>query len=138
MQHIGERGDGQILSLELMAIAVGLATFAEELKGRQVWIFEDNTGAEAITQKGSCTLCALRVLSLGYACVAGSSKAADHNALVHEIWTLALSCGISIWVDRVPSDDNLADLPSREEYRLLEQLGAAWKAPLLPDLAGYV
>ena len=52
MQHIGERGDGQILSLELMGIAVGLATFAEELKGRQVWIFEDNTGAEAITQKG--------------------------------------------------------------------------------------
>jgi len=47
MQSIGQRGDGQILSLELMAIAVGLATFAEDLRGKQVWIFEDNTAAEA-------------------------------------------------------------------------------------------
>jgi len=46
MKCIGKRGDGQILSLELMAIAIGLATFADELQGRQVWIFEDNTAAE--------------------------------------------------------------------------------------------
>ena len=68
MQHIGERGDGQILSLELMAIAVGLATFADELKGRQVWIFEDNTAAEAITQKGmtvACNSCAGHGLRFG-------------------------------------------------------------------------
>ena len=117
MSHIGERGDGQIMSLELMAIAVGLATFAVELEGRQVWIFEDNTGAEATTQKGS-------------------SKAEDHNSLVHEIWTLALEYGMSLWIDRVPSDDNLSDLPSREEYDLLHQMGAVWRTPAIPDLAG--
>jgi len=105
------------MSLELMAIAVGLATFADELRGRQVWIFEDNTGAEATTQKGS-------------------SKADDHNSLVHEIWTLALMYGMGLWIDRVPSDDNLADLPSREEYKLLHKLGAVWRTPQIPDLSG--
>ena len=118
MSHIKKRGDGDIMSLELMAIAVGLATFADELSGRQVWIFEDNTGAEATTQKGS-------------------SKADDHNLLVHEIWTLALLHRMSLWVDRVPSDDNLADLPSREEYDLLHKMGAVWRKPQIPDLAGY-
>ena len=117
MRHIGERGDGQIMSLELMAIAVGLATFAAELEGRQVWIFEDNTGAEATTQKGS-------------------SRAEDHNSLVHEIWTLALMHGIGLWIDRVPSDDNLSDLPSREEYELLYSMGAVWREPAIPDLSG--
>jgi len=117
MSQIKKRGDGDIMSLELMAIAVGLATFADELRGRQVWIFEDNTGAEATTQKGS-------------------SKADDHNSLVHEIWTLALMYGMGLWIDRVPSDDNLADLPSREEYKLLHKLGAVWRKPLIPDLSG--
>ena len=34
------------MSLEIMAIAVGLSTFAEELKGRKVVVYSDNTGAE--------------------------------------------------------------------------------------------
>ena len=119
MKSIGKRGDGQILSLELMAIAVGLATFADELQGRQVWIFEDNTGAEAATRKGSC-------------------RADDHNALIHEIWSIALTYGMNLWLDRVPSDDNLSDLPSREEYALLEEIGAVWRPPLIPELSGLV
>ena len=60
MKCIEKRGDGQILSLELMAIAVGLATFAEELQGRQVWIFEDNTAAEV--KSASMQLCVMCVL----------------------------------------------------------------------------
>ena len=34
------------MSLEVMAVAVGLATFAEELKGRKVVVYIDNTAAE--------------------------------------------------------------------------------------------
>ena len=59
MKCIGKRGDGQILSLELMAIAMGLATFAEELQGRQVWIFEDNAAAEV--KSASMQLCLMCV-----------------------------------------------------------------------------
>ena len=60
MKCVGKRGDGQILSLELMAIAVGLATFADELQGRQVWIFEDNTAAEAMSSNTQlCSMCVL-------------------------------------------------------------------------------
>ncbi len=79
-------------------------------------VLEDNTAAEAVTSKGS-------------------SRAVDHNALVHEIWTLALGYGMNIWIDRAPSDANVADLPSREEYRLLQKMGALWREPLMPDLS---
>ena len=41
-----KRGDNQIMSLEVMAVAVGLATFAEELRGRKVVVYIDNTAAE--------------------------------------------------------------------------------------------
>ena len=46
MNLLEERRDNQIMSLEIMAIAVGLSTFAEELKGRKVVVYSDNTGAE--------------------------------------------------------------------------------------------
>jgi len=65
----------------------------------------------------------------------GSCKAEDHNALIHEIWTLALAWGIGIWLDRVPSVDNVADLPSREVYALLKEMGAKWREPRIPDLS---
>ena len=65
----------------------------------------------------------------------GSCRADDHNALIHEIWTIALAFGMHLWLDRVPSDENIADLPSREEYSLLRDIGAKWKAPLIPDFS---
>ena len=44
--------------------------------------------------------------------------------------------GMGLWIDRVPSDDNLSDLPSREEYELLYSMGAVWREPVIPDLSG--
>ena len=35
-------------------------------------------------------------------------------------------------VRRVPTDENIADDPSREDYALLEELGATWQAPVIP------
>ena len=35
------------------------------------------------------------------------------------------------WLERVPTDDNISDLPSRTEYRLLEELGAQWRPAAL-------
>ncbi len=34
----------------------------------------------------------------------GSARAADHNRMVHEIWTLALVHGIHLWIERVPTE----------------------------------
>ena len=46
MAQFKERADGQITSLEMLAMAVGLSTFADLLHGRKVVLFSDNRGAE--------------------------------------------------------------------------------------------
>ena len=43
----------------------------------------------------------------------------------------AVHLGIHIWLMRVASEDNVADLPSREDYRLMRMLSAKWREPRL-------
>ena len=99
------RGDKHIMSLELLSIALGLSSFASMLRGRKVRIWSDNTGAESCTRKGS-------------------ARSFDHACLVHSMWLHAACLGCNLRVDRVPTAENIADLPSREDYTLLASLGA--------------
>ena len=46
MAKLLARRDSQIVALEAIAIALGLSTFSEELRGRKVVLYSDNTGAE--------------------------------------------------------------------------------------------
>ena len=46
VERFQSRRDNQITTLEILAISVGLCTFAERLKGRKVIVYSDNTGAE--------------------------------------------------------------------------------------------
>ena len=46
MDRFEQRSDNNITSLEILAIAVGLSTFQDEIAGRKVVLFSDNTGAE--------------------------------------------------------------------------------------------
>ena len=66
----------------------------------------------------------------------GSAKRFDHSALTHAIWVQILELKINVQVDRVATDDNLADLPSRHEFGILEvaslRPAAAGVTPLLP------
>ena len=39
-----------------------------------------------------------------------------------------------VWIDRVPTKENIADLPSRTEYRLLHDMGAQFVEPVLDDM----
>ena len=130
-----ESGDNQIMSLELLAIALGLlaiytaftilvifaalfkgiSTFADEISGQNVVIYSDNTGAEAATRKGV-------------------TKNFDQNALVHTMWKCFAQLNTGVWVERVPTEENLADLPSRECYALLEKLGAVRVEPILANI----
>jgi hypothetical protein len=107
-----QRKDAQIMGLELLAIAVGLCTFADALRGRSVGLFCDNVGGE-------------------HALAAGAARAPDHNRLIHSMWMLAMKLGLGLMVQRVPTKDNIADLPSRESYDLLEKIGAIWVKPVL-------
>ena len=47
MSRFGQRADKQITSLEMVALALGLSTFADSLRGRKVVLYTDNKGAEA-------------------------------------------------------------------------------------------
>jgi hypothetical protein len=109
---LSERRDKQIMAWELLAIALGISTFREKLVGRRVRIWCDNVGGEQ----------ALR---------AGAARSLDHNLMVHGVWLHAVRVGYGIWVERVPTKDNIADLPSRESYGLLRSLGATWAEPVM-------
>lgn len=104
------RRDAQIAGLEILAIALGVSSFAERIRGRRVRVFSDNTVAEGVTRRGS-------------------ARCFDHNSLAHAFWTTAMEEGWQVWIDRVPTKDNIADLPSRECYDLLGRLGAERVAP---------
>ena len=84
----------QITTLEILAISVGLSTFQKLLRGRKVVVWSDNRGAEGASRKGS-------------------AKAFDHCRLVHELWLHALQNQTHVWIERVPSHDNISDSPSR-------------------------
>ena len=113
MDMFSARNDSQIMGLEILAVILGLSTFRERLSGKLVRVWEDNAGAEGVMAKGG-------------------ARSTDHNLLVHAIWPMAAKRGFGLWFERVPSDKNIADLPSREHYELLERLGATWVHPVMP------
>ena len=94
----------------------GFSSFREALRGRRVVVWSDNTCAESSVAKGR-------------------ARSFDHNALVHVLWSRAAALGMEVWVERVPTECNIADDPSRERYDLLHELGAVW-ASLLAEVAG--
>ena len=46
------RKDNQIMGLEILSIALGFCTFANDIAARDVIIYSDNTGAEHAVAKG--------------------------------------------------------------------------------------
>eukprot|EP00973_Karenia_brevis_P036167 4987680-Karenia_brevis.AAC.1 len=82
------------MGLELLGISLALSTFGDFIRHRNVVIHCDNTGSEVAISKG----CA---------------KSFDHCQLVHAQWLHAVRLGIGVFVKRVKSADNIADIPSR-------------------------
>ena len=52
--------------------------------------------------------------------------------LVHAVWLLAARHGLALWVERVPSEDHIADGPSRNNYAAVERVQATWSNPVVP------
>ena len=110
-----------------------MSVFGERLRGMNLELYSDNTGAERATAKGG-------------------SRAWDHSCIAHCIWFVifihmlfshvflrssrskALQLQMGLWISRVPSKDNISDDPSRECYSLLKKLNAVWVAPKLCDI----
>lgn len=99
-----DRRDNQIGGLELLSSALGLSTWETLLADRHVDLYSDNSGAEHGMRKGS-------------------ARPFDHCSLVHVIWKRAAQLKLSLWVRRVPTDDNIGDPPSREDFELLREIG---------------
>ena len=114
MCYVKLRSDNQVMGLELVSIALGLSTFQQECSGRKVIVHSDNTGAEATTRKGS-------------------AKTFDHADILHEVWTHAVLNHMALWITRVATEVNIADAPSRMDYKALQSVGAEFKVPRLEE-----
>ena len=106
---------------------LGLASFLPEAAGKKVILYSDNRGFTwLLSARLLCPCLAGAELSTAR----GSSKAEDHNRIVHDIWTFAFVHRVQLWLVRVPSAQNISDSPSRGDHRLLSELGAQWRQPV--------
>jgi hypothetical protein len=104
-QYIGQ--------LELLA-AVAVYYSLPELKGRRVVHWIDNTSAIA-------------------ALVKGYSGSPDSVRILHAFAAFSLGLDTSSWFLWVPSKANIADLPLRNDFALLEELGSV-EVPFLTHI----
>ena len=102
-----------ITPLELVAALCAYLTWPDVLSDRLVHHFIDNRAAR-------------------YGLIKGASGKADCARVITAVHVELLALRCQSWFGFVYSEDNLADLPSRGEFRLLERLGAAWRACQLP------
>ena len=94
----------QIVPVEMLATVIG--TFKDHLRGKDVLLLIDSEAVEASLVKGY------------------SSKQ-DLCRIVEIFWDLALTFRINFFIDRVSTDSNPADWPSRNQLSIGEAAG--WK-----------
>ena len=81
---------------EAMAVVVAVRSFANWLKGSDVFIFVDNTQAQGVLTNGF-----------------GPDE--DINSVAAALWELAATFDLGVWFERVDTAANWADGPSRPE-----------------------
>ena len=108
-QYIGQ--------LEVLAAVAAYTSRPEQLRGRDVIHFIDNTGA-------------LFGLAKGY------SGDLDSARLIHVFHTVLAAVGANPWMEFVASGANIADQPSRDEFALLRELGAVYFEVGWPPIGG--
>ena len=108
------RSDDQIGMQEFLAVPLLFATFEPLIQGSLLLLAVDNQG----------------VL---HALIKGRSSADDLNLGVGRHWLDVSRLRVAQHVVRVESASNIADGPSREDYSLLEAMGATYVPPKLPQ-----
>lgn len=105
----------QIAMVELFATVVALKTFEDRLAGSWSLLLVDSEPVQG-------------------ALVKGYSAREDVCELVGVFWKFALDLKVNLYVDRVPTDANPADPPSRDHMNIGDALG--WKTvdPIFPSL----
>ena len=109
------RNDSQIMAWELLSILLGLNSFKSLLAGRTFRIWSDNySGCHSV--------------------IRGGARAVDHNYMVHKFWSVCFEQRMNPWLETVPSDDNIADGPTRADFYVLESLGASLLVAQVPSV----
>ena len=96
----------QIFPVELIAPVLALATFADQVRGRDVVMLIDSEGVEA-------------------ALIKGYSSHEDLVEIIEVFWDLAFELRANVFIDRVSTDGNPADWPSRNN--LVRGTEAGWQ-----------
>ena len=120
-QEVDRHKTQYIGQLELLAAVVAYTTFPDLLEGQHVIHWVDNESAVYSMAKGySGAADSARVVNLYHACIA--------------------QLRVTPWVEYVHTDDNIADLPSRGEFSLLQTLGGegSIRAAVIPSLSSFV
>ena len=105
----------QIAMVELFATVVALATFKEFLEGKWCLLFVDSEPVQG-------------------ALVKGYSAKEDPCELVGIFWSIALDLKVNLYIDRVPTDANPSDPPSRADLQTGSALGWRTVDPIFPSL----
>ena len=95
----------QIALVELIAPAAVFRAYPSLVANRRIVLLVDSEAAEG-------------------ALVRGYSSLADMADATGLFWDLVRDAGASVWIDRVPTDANLADGPSRGDLASLSALGS--------------
>ena len=102
---------------QVAAVAV-YQTLGAELTGRRVVHFIDNQGAMA-------------GLAKGYA------REVDSARVVHAFHAWNAGARVSVWFEYVRSKANIADLPSRNEFAVLREMGSELVEMQLPEVGSW-
>ena len=105
----------QISMIELIAPIIALATFPEEVRNKKIIIFVDSEVAEGNLIKGY------------------SSRQSDLCELGSVFWDMTMKLDTLVYIDRVSTDANIADDPSRDKMEIVGELGWHWSEAVIPD-----
>ena len=104
----------QIVPVEMLAPIIALSTFESRLVGCDVLLFVDSEAVEA-------------------ALVKGYSSKSDLCDLIKIFWDLVFKLRIRVFIDRVATDANPADWPSRNDLETGSKAGWRSVRPIWPD-----
>ena len=116
LQVLLTRGDNYIGVQECLAFLLAIGTWPELVCQSRVSVFIDHLGVMYSFVKGRC-------------------RAPEVNQWVGRFWLQAVALDSCFYFARVASASNIADGPTRESLRLLEELQAVWREPVLPAWA---
>ena len=104
----------QIVPVEMIAPIIALSTFSRRVQGTDLLLFIDSEAVEG-------------------ALIKGYSSKEDLCSLISVFWDLVFHLRIRVFIDRVATDANPADWPSRNDLRYGCSVGWTTVDPLWPD-----